>query len=1011
MKKITNQFDSSTREVKFPNHPSKILFTLCVCFLSFFSVNLYGQWPGNAPVNPPADSFRTDGTLKVTNHLGDWLQGTTGTGGYVLQQTAGVWGAVNASTTTFVRDTFNHTSDKIFTGSSFSDNPNTWKWTTGKPTSKCDIATAMYHVSSSPTSKWIILGGDRYTTQGTSYIDFEFNQGTLTRKTTSDSFTYVAPAGKVLNNGRIIGDFVLSMEYSNGGVNANVHYYVWELSGAVYKYVEHPVPVIVAPFQPAGSVSSYGKTNGDSTDVSYGAFGLFKYEPYAFVEAAVNIDAILGGNCAGSGLNIKTIFVKTKASDAYNAALKDFVDPIPVSFHFGTESMNYGDGTFCKSEGTATPAKSGTGTFSASKYGTDSLSPGVVWVGGGNTSTSGVIDLSASAADTFVISYTFNSGGGCSGTQKDTIVINDALAGTIGNSQTICSGGDPATFTNTQSGSGGGVITYQWQSSTGTCGAGTFANVSSGGTGATYDPPSGLTTTTTYRRITISTVNGEACRDTSDCVAVTVNAITAGTIAADQTICSGGDPAAFTQSVAPTTVGALSYQWQKSTTDCSSGFSNIAGANSSTYDAPSPVNATTYYRRIDTSTLNGVKCTAITNCVAVTVNAITAGTIAASQTICSGGDPAAFTQSVAPTASGTLSFQWQKSTTDCSSGFSNIAGANSSTYDAPSPVNATTYYRRIDTSTLNGVKCMAITNCLTVTINAITAGTIAADQQICSGGDPAAFTQSVAPTASGALSYQWQKSTDNCSSGFSNIAGAISATYDPPSGLTTTSYYRRVDTSTLSGVKCTAITNCVTVTIKPLPGLPSITYHAPGCDDSTFSITVSNVTAGASYTLVDKNGNPIPDALPASPYVAPNSNAFDFTNIPAGSGYSVSVSSNGCGPAGIPTACGEPDGSVAGRISNTLITETTVQNTTVKAYPNPFNDNVKFIVTVPQAGYGSLELMNMQGQKVKTIYQGQIPAGGKTFEMTVPALHSSTLIYVLQMGDKQITGKLVQLNQ
>jgi SprB repeat len=83
----------------------------------------------------------------------------------------------------------------------------------------------------------------------------------------------------------------------------------------------------------------------------------------------------------------------------------------------------------------------------------------------------------------------------------------------------------------------------------------------------------------------------------------------------------------------------------------------------------------------------------------------------------------------------------------------------------------------------------------------------------------------------------------------------------------------------------------------------------------------------------------------------------------------------------------------------------------VVAYPNPFNDRVKFVVTVPQAGQGTLELMNMQGQRIKTIYSGQIAKGGQIFEMEVPALRNNTLIYVFRMGGKQITGKLVQLNQ
>jgi hypothetical protein len=57
----------------------------------------------------------------------------------------------------------------------------------------------------------------------------------------------------------------------------------------------------------------------------------------------------------------------------------------------------------------------------------------------------------------------------------------------------------------------------------------------------------------------------------------------------------------------------------------------------------------------------------------------------------------------------------------------------------------------------------------------------------------------------------------------------------------------------------------------------------------------------------------------------------------------------------------------------------------VNAVPNPFSDKVKFVVTSPQSGYGTLEVMNMLGQKVKTVYQGHINAGEQSFEMSLPA--------------------------
>ena len=85
-------------------------------------------------------------------------------------------------------------------------------------------------------------------------------------------------------------------------------------------------------------------------------------------------------------------------------------------------------------------------------------------------------------------------------------------------------------------------------------------------------------------------------------------------------------------------------------------------------------------------------------------------------------------------------------------------------------------------------------------------------------------------------------------------------------------------------------------------------------------------------------------------------------------------------------------------------------NISVQTLPNPFNDKVKFIVTTPEAGYGTLEVMNMLGQKVKTVFQGRIAAGGQSFEMVLPKSRNTTLLYIFRMNGKQVTGKLIQMN-
>ena len=95
-----------------------------------------------------------------------------------------------------------------------------------------------------------------------------------------------------------------------------------------------------------------------------------------------------------------------------------------------------------------------------------------------------------------------------------------------------------------------------------------------------------------------------------------------GTVGSDQNLCWGAwNVPAFT-STTPGSVssGTLSYQWQLSTTDCTTDadFTDIAGATSETYDHGN-VFTTTYFRRVTT---NGTDCTEFSNCITVVMNRI-----------------------------------------------------------------------------------------------------------------------------------------------------------------------------------------------------------------------------------------------------------------------------------------------------------------------------------------------------------------------------------------------------
>jgi hypothetical protein len=82
----------------------------------------------------------------------------------------------------------------------------------------------------------------------------------------------------------------------------------------------------------------------------------------------------------------------------------------------------------------------------------------------------------------------------------------------------------------------------------------------------------------------------------------------------------------------------------------------------------------------------------------------------------------------------------------------------------------------------------------------------------------------------------------------------------------------------------------------------------------------------------------------------------------------------------------------------------------VTASPNPFNDKVRFTIESPVSGQGSLEVYNLIGQKVETVFQGFLIEGrGQTVEFKVAPANRTNLIYVLRVGGQQVTGKLINV--
>jgi uncharacterized repeat protein (TIGR01451 family) len=115
-------------------------------------------------------------------------------------------------------------------------------------------------------------------------------------------------------------------------------------------------------------------------------------------------------------------------------------------------------------------------------------------------------------------------------------------------------------------------------------------------------------------------------------------------------------------------------------------------------------------------------------------------------------------------------------------------------------------------------QCAPFTITLEVGVNYITPPTIDGSQTVCSGGDPLPTAILADPWSPSTIRYQWQSSTTDCNTGFTDIASATSRTYDPPAGITQTTYLRLIAyvDSCNTGV-CRDTSNCVTITTTNCP--------------------------------------------------------------------------------------------------------------------------------------------------------------------------------------------------
>jgi hypothetical protein len=395
-----------------------------------------------------------------------------------------------------------------------------------------------------------------------------------------------------------------------------------------------------------------------------------------------------------------------------------------------------------------------------------------------------------------------------------------------------------ATASFTAAASGSPTPTVRWQVSTN--GGVDWTDIS-GATSTTYSFSATSADNAKRYRAVFTNTYGTA---NSSAASLTVNEAPAITTQPTNQTAAPGSTATFTAAASGTPTPTV--KWQVNT---GSGFSDIAGATSTTYTTGTLSSAENgyQYRAIFT---NGIGSDATSNSASLTVNSDNIApsiTSHPSNTTVNSGSTASF--SAAASGSPTPTVKWQVSTNG-GTNWTDISGATSTTYSFTTAAGDNgTQYRAVFT---NGVGSDATTNAATLTVNYAPSVTSQPTNQTATVGGTATFT--AAATGNPTPTVKWQ---NNSGSGWADIAGATSNSYTTgvlASGDNGTQY-RAIYTN---GVGSDATTNAATLTVNYAPSVtqnPSSSTVTPGDTASFTAAAIGNPTPTVQWQVSTNGGS------------------------------------------------------------------------------------------------------------------------------------------------------------
>lgn len=613
--------------------------------------------------------------------------------------------------------------------------------------------------------------------------------------------------------------------------------------------------------------------------------------------------------------------------------------------------------------------------------------------------------------------------------------------GTLAGAKTICSGSTSGALT--LGGYTGNIIRWE-SSSTGDAPWSSISNTTASFTSAA------LSSDIWYRAVVKSGVCDELA---SNAVKITVEQPIAGnTIAASQTICSGNTPDALTGSAPTGGNGTYGYQWQWRTTGS---FANIGGANGKDY-APGNLTQTTQYRRVITagvcaaSTSDAVTITISPESVvyAVTVSDYCASSSSKGSLTLNGSYPGVSYQlklasdnskiQAAVVSDHGESITW----TNLDAGTYYVLGTGiAPTYCTSQTANATvhefdcSYFYTLTQGyygSKNGKSCLGTTPINTIKYllgmpnNPVDLVTGSTNSVLVPATDDGAKKLNDALPGGNTPTYL---PGGNCS------VSASPACFTYPNYLTKQGKINNVllsQTITLglnarweNGKLLLFHIESGWLTTQKMTGCGGTATPVTTCSDNTVTSIKMNQNVvnylGDNNTVKDLldlangvlGGTLVPGQNGVPSYADVN-DAVDAINksFDEGRRFLDYYSEKQTCEMLFPSPSIIVSSFSAGKESNqSQLALTAAKGVSVTAYPNPYTDKVNFTVESDVSGQGALQVYNMVGQKIKTVYQGFITRGSQNFTLTLPAQQRANLIYVLTVGDNQVTGKLLQLKQ